>query len=442
MKNNEELQPAGMFDYYFLAYPSVILVVLTAQHVTSKYSLRIGRFYDLRWRLTVICVPQYWLAVCAIPDTKPAVQRQERQSRWWIVLLLLKAAGLVVFGVALYYTYRAMGRHSPEVDAILSALLFPIATSALIGLFSAETDLPAISVHRNSAGALVDNQLPLGKSEPVSMDTLFYMYLPPSLSICASTFILEFGFFILITLVASIGMFSNWGRAFNSMRPCAVAFFGCIVAVVTATVLLLYSESAGNWTDASKSPYSYSPSLGRLPVYELWLAVIACSSLPVSLTSFCLRFDYYVHLEHLAQPSTEHFAVNEEPSPRPTLGPGVVIPSHIPSKFSKPYFLTSIVTFVFAATAVLAYLPSFGIILDRLGVSIFMMVMVVAVFPLQCIAVIVKALRRGEWHILSDYKEEWVRIPAKTDINLEEGSGRNFESVPIVDVIEHSSDDR
>ncbi|TDL27779.1 hypothetical protein BD410DRAFT_893964 [Rickenella mellea] len=413
MKNNEleEPHPAVMPDY-ITAYSPVILAVLAAQLVASSFSLR------------------YWLAMCAIPgisisdqETKPAVRPQERLSRWKGTLM--KAASLVMLGVALYYTYRAMGRESPEVDACLSTILFPVAIFVMMDVFTTCLALPPISVHRNLAGDLVN--IPSNSSHSKTLSLVLLLF---SILIYTSTFIAESHVFIIDTFFASIVVYSRWGRVFNSIIRSAVAFFGCTVAIVTATVLLLFSESVGGWTDAQKSPSYFNPSLGRLPVYTLWLTAIACSSLPVSLTSFCLRFDYGIHLEHSASPSTQPFSVNTVPSPphMPGIGPGAVVPSRIPSNFSKPYFYTSIVTFAFAVTAALAYLPFSGISLDRLEANIFMMVMAVTAFPLQCIAVILIARLRGEWHILSEYEEDWVRRPisTKSDINLEEGSGGNF----------------
>ncbi|TDL27799.1 hypothetical protein BD410DRAFT_781694 [Rickenella mellea] len=114
MKNNEELDPAAMLDYV-LAYSPVILAVFAAQLVASTSPLR------------------YWLAVCAIPDDIPddAEEAKPPQKQWWQILATRKAAVVVVYGVVLYlvlyHTYRAMRREFPEMDAILSAILFPLA---------------------------------------------------------------------------------------------------------------------------------------------------------------------------------------------------------------------------------------------------------------------------------------------------------------------------
>ncbi|TDL27798.1 hypothetical protein BD410DRAFT_781693 [Rickenella mellea] len=426
MKNNEELHPAAILEYV-LAYSPVILAVIAAQLVASTSSLR------------------YWLAVCAIPDgipdegPKPAVQPQKRQPRWWG--MLANAAVIIVFGVALYHTYLAMGREFPGMDAILSAFLFPIAIFVIIGCFSTYSALPAISVHRNSAGVLVNIPSKSSNSKSLSMVYLFL-----SIAICIGTFMAESGVFTIFTVFASIVMYSRWCMRFASLRHFAIIFALYIVAIAYITFLLLFSKRSYSWKDGTKSPDSYFiQSLNRLLVYAHWMNAITSCSIPVSLTSLCLRFDYRIHLQHSANQSTEHFKLEMVPSPlsMPGLGPGAKVPSRIPKQFPKPYFLMSILTFVFAAAATLACLPFLGIGLDRLTANMFMLMTAGAIFPLHFIAVIGMAGLRGEWKILSQYKEEWVRkpIPAKSGIDLEEGSGGKAETDLLLNIKGDPSDE-
>ncbi|TDL27784.1 hypothetical protein BD410DRAFT_781677 [Rickenella mellea] len=422
MRDDEELHLAATLDYV-LAYSPAVLAILGAQLVASTSSLR------------------YWLAVCAIPSSGtipneepiPAIQPQPAGRQPWWRGVLTKAA-VVVFGVALYSTYRAIGREAPEVDATLSVILIPLAIGATTYLFSTYSALPSISVHRNSAGALVNIQ-----SKSTNFKTLTMVYLFLSIAICVGTFIAESDVFTTFTFFASIVVFSRWCMRVTSLRAFAIIFaiiFACDIVLIAPLTDMLLSKSGKG--DENSPNSAVKQSLERFMVYAMWINAATCSSLTVSLASFCLRFDYHIHLEHSVNLSLKPFAVDKVLS-MPGFGPGAVVPSRIPTGFSKPYFFTSMVTFIFAATTTLACLQFLGITLDHMTANMFILVAAGAIFFLHLLAVISMAGLRGEWQILSQYKEEWIckPIPAKSDINLDEGSGGKLESVPL---LEHSSD--
>ncbi|TDL27800.1 hypothetical protein BD410DRAFT_824618 [Rickenella mellea] len=178
-------------------------------------------------------------------------------------------------------------------------------------------------------------------------------------------------------------------------------------------------------------------------IFTVFASIVMFSrSITVSLTSLCLRFDYHIHLEHSANLSPKPFAIDKVPSiPEDGVGPGAVVPSRIPTKFSKPYSITSIVTFVVVAAATLASPSLLGINLDRQAARGFFFVTEGAIFSPQFLAVIGMAWLRGDWKILTQYKEEWARepIPTKSDIDLEKGSGGK-ETELLVNVKDAHSD--
>ncbi len=77
-------------------------------------------------------IAQYWLAVCAIPGEVP-IRALQPQKRPWRTILMYTAV-YVTLCVALYNTYLAVGRELPDVDAILSSFLLPLAIFVISGV--------------------------------------------------------------------------------------------------------------------------------------------------------------------------------------------------------------------------------------------------------------------------------------------------------------------
>ncbi|TDL27781.1 hypothetical protein BD410DRAFT_781674 [Rickenella mellea] len=412
MKNTEELHPATMQDYV-LVYSPVILAVLAAHIVGSTSSFR------------------YWLAVCAIPNEVP-IRALQPQKRPWRTILMY-AAVYVTLCVALYNTYHAMGRELPDVDAILTSFLLPVAIFVISGILTTYTALPVTSVHRNSAGALVNH---LAQTDGSKSRSVVYLFL--SIAICIGTFIAESDVFVIFTVFASIVMYSRWcHQGFNSLKQFAMAFANYVVVVVCIIIMFLLTK----WP---VDGYTWNLSRRAL-TYPVWINGITWSAMLVSLTSFCLRLDYHIHVERSTIVSVDTFAVKTAPPPPSELGlgSGAVIPSHIPTKFSKPYFFTSIAAAVCAAVASLACILILGATIGHPTAGIFLCMMTAVAFPIQYFAVLGVAVLRGEWRLVSQYKEEWVRkpIPAKSGTGgLEEGSGGMLESEPLLNASKDSYD--
>jgi len=106
--------------------------------------------------------------------------------------------------------------------------------------------------------------------------------------------------------------------------------------------------------------------------------------------------------------------LQEVPAPETTclakqLTPGIVVPSVIPVAFDCPYFLSTLLMWIFTNAAVmqlLAYgwLPDFG----RFVYSLYVLL---CALPMEVLSVVVVSMVRGEVKRMWSYEEHWNLEP-------------------------------
>ena len=148
-----------------------------------------------------------------------------------------------------------------------------------------------------------------------------------------------------------------------------------------------------------------------------WIYV-PCMGLPLSfIISISLRFDYANHvasIQSLQDIPVDPIVLQEVPAPETTclakqLTPGIVVPSVIPVAFDCPYFLSTLLMWIFTNAAVmqlLAYgwLPDFG----RFVYSLYVLL---CALPMEVLSVVVVSMVRGEVKRMWSYEEHWNLEP-------------------------------
>jgi hypothetical protein len=147
---------------------------------------------------------------------------------------------------------------------------------------------------------------------------------------------------------------------------------------------------------------------------------VPCMGLPLSfIISMSLRLDFANHnarvqlyQDHSADSMMlEQVSAPEAKSPTKQLTAGIVIPSSIPIAFDCPYFLSTLLTWIFANTAIMqllahGWLPDFG----RFVYSLYVLL---CALPMAVLSVVGVSLVRGEARHMWTYDEHWNLEPVE-----------------------------
>ncbi|KIM85915.1 hypothetical protein PILCRDRAFT_86655 [Piloderma croceum F 1598] len=186
-------------------------------------------------------------------------------------------------------------------------------------------------------------------------------------------------------------------------------YFASLLAIIFSTVK----------TDRASIQQLYEHFTAYCGNFANWFYV-PCMGLPLSfITSMSLRLDFANHIarvqlyqDHSADlMMLEEVSAPEEKSPMKQLTAGIVIPSSIPVAFDCPYFLSTLLTWIFTNTAIMqllahGWLPDFGRFVYALYVLL-------CALPMAVLSVVGVSLVRGEARHMWTYKEHWNLEPVE-----------------------------
>jgi hypothetical protein len=197
--------------------------------------------------------------------------------------------------------------------------------------------------------------------------------------------------------------------------------------------IIVYTVKA----DRASIKQLYEPFTAYCEDFANWFYV-PCMGLPLSfIISMSLRLDFANHIARvqLYQDHSANFMMLEEvsapeaKSPMKQLTAGIVIPSSIPVAFDCPYFLSTLLTWIFTNTAIMqllahGWLPDFG----RFVYSLYVLL---CGLPMAVLGVVGVYLVRGEARRMWTYEVHWNLEP------VEEEAVRTSEKLPeLVDLKE------
>ncbi|TDL26315.1 hypothetical protein BD410DRAFT_578252 [Rickenella mellea] len=147
-----------------------------------------------------------------------------------------------------------------------------------------------------------------------------------------------------------------------------------------------------------------------LKIFSRWFFPTLWGGLSIAFASQCLNFDFDNQVGRtgadVASFSRSPLVVEPAPEGEPEMGPGFVIPSHIPGPFTKTYFSASLAGLVLAHVMLITGLSCAGIGPESMLIDAYFLSTVSVALPAQFVVVFTLAVLRGEARKF--WKYAWV----------------------------------